>query len=215
MNSLPNRPFSRAKGYARLLQNLKGSAGTSAGTNAQDCEFIDLVRLDALREGLGQPELDPSESENQVWWLTIQRWEHETGSEEWIEKLKNADTETLTCLVDKLDEDTQDRPASTSSTKTKALRAYAGILRFCKAAEEYGYIEVSAYLKILRLRQRARVGEISRSEVSCRALGRTFGVDHKTIAAWNERAKKLGVTLNDWDYERLRQIVKPSKRAPP
>jgi hypothetical protein len=117
--------------------------------------------------------------------------------------------------VDKLDEEARERPVSTDYPKRNAFRAIAGVLRLVQAAEEHGWVEASGPLKVMRLRRAAALGEIQRSEVSYRALARRVGVSDKTIKAGDKRAKELGVTLDDWDYERLRRIVKPPKRAPP
>src|SRR5215217_1375302 len=190
MNSIPPQPSPSDEGLARLRQVLKD--------NPKD------------------PRADDTEgAEELAWFLSIMRWAHEADSEEWIEKLLSADAEAITRLVDKLDEEAQERPASTDYPKRKAFRAIAGILRLVQAAEECGWVEISSPLKVMRLRRAAEAGEIPRSEVSYRALGRAVGVSDKTIKAWDKRAQELSVTLDDWDYERLRQIVKPSKRAPP
>jgi hypothetical protein len=176
--------------------------------------------LEALIEAGKEQELGAFEAEDAEYkpdaTRRIERWVHETDAEEWIEKLLRADAEALTRLVDKLDElASREHPAGTASDKAKAFRAYAGVLRFLQAAEEYGYVEVSGPLKVMRLRRAAAAGEIPRSEVTKRKLAEKVGVSDKTITAWDKRAQQLGVTLDDWDYERLRQIVSPRKRGPP
>ncbi len=214
MNSIPSQPSLSDEGLARLLQALKDTP-----KNTRD-DLIEIlareVSLDALQEVGKDPRIKDAEgAEDLAWFLSIMQWAHEADSEEWIEKLLSADAEAITRLVDKLDEEAREHPGSTDYPKRKAFRAIAGILRFVQAAEEYGSVEISGPLKVMRLRRAADAGEIRRSEVSYNALGRAVGVDGKTIKEWDKRAEELGVTLDDWDYERLRQIVKPSKRAPP
>ena len=210
------RAGAASEGLARLLQALKSNPD-AGGDDEQLIEIIvKVVSLDALEEEGKDPRADDADgAEDLSWFLSVMRWAHEAGSDEWIEKLLSADAEAITRLVDKLDEEARERPASTDYPKRNAFRAIAGVLRLVQAAEEYGWVESSGPLKVMRLRRAAAAGEIPRSEVSYRALGRHVGVDGKTIKAWDKRAEELGVTLDDWDYERLRQIVNPSKRAPP
>ncbi len=219
MNSIPPKPSPSDEGLARLRQALKDNPDTREELRKLlviGHSLEEPVSLDALQEVGKDPRVKDAEAaEELAWFLSVMRWAHEAGSDEWIEKLLSADAEALTRLVDKLDEEARERPASTDYPKRKAFRAIAGILRFVQAAEEYGWVEISGPLKVMRLRRAAEAGEIRRSEVSNRALARAVGVSDKTIKAWDKRAEELGVTLDDWDHERLRQIVKPSKRAPP
>ena len=81
-----------------------------------------------------------------------------------------------------------------------------------QAANKAEFVRVSDYLHVMDIRRQAAE---KRRPVSNRAVARLLGESESKIRRWDKRAKELGVTPEDWDFERLRQIVKPSKRAPP
>ena len=219
MNSISSNPTPSEEGLARLLRALKNNPDTRDELRklpviARTSE--EPLSLEDLKEAGKDPRGNDAEgAEELAWFLSTMRWAHEADFEEWVEKLLRAPAESVALLVDKLDEEARERPASTDYPKREAFRAIAGILRLVLAAEEHGWVEISRPLKVMRLRHAAAAGEIPRSEVTQRQLAKKVGVSDKTITAWDKRAKELSVTLDDWDYERLYQIVKPSKRAPP
>jgi hypothetical protein len=213
-NSVPPRSSRSAKGWENLRRNLE------ALENGQDdlgrpLEVQEQSLEPLLERGFEPKEADDEDNAGHL----LDNIEHalrNMRAPEWAKQIaaSKADAEDLSLLVETL-EKYADIFKTAGQNRFLAVLVYLRLLRFAAIAAERGVVRVSDYLEVMQLRERARVGDIKRSEVSYRALGRRFGVDGKTIKAWDERAKQLGVTLDDWDYVRLRRIMRPSRRAPP
>jgi hypothetical protein len=124
------------------------------------------------------------------------------------------DYDTLDLLVEILEENEDDYIKATNFNKVRGVQVTARVVRSLKAAAERNskFVRVSDYLHVMDIRYQ---GAALRHPVSTRAIARLLGESESKIRRWDKRAKKLGVTPDDWDFERLQQIVKPSKRAPP
>jgi hypothetical protein len=124
------------------------------------------------------------------------------------------DYDTLDLLVEILEENEGDYIKATNFNKVRGVQVTARVVRGLKAADERNteFVRVSDYLHVMDIREQ---GAAMRRPVSNRTIARLLGESESKIRRWDNRAKELGVTPDDWDFERLQQIVKPSKRAPP
>ena len=169
---------------------------------------LDPVSLDGLKEEAGY---DPPEDteEDDYFWLNMRRGLEELPWDSWTKKLSRLDSSTLSRLVWVLEEKRADAINAIGEDRYRARLGTVQVIRHLQAAREKkkDFIRVSDYLHVLDLR--------ASYKLSNRAIARILKVDESKIRRWDKRAKELGVTPEDWDVERLRQIVKPSKRAPP
>jgi hypothetical protein len=214
MNRLPDKPWSSAKGYALLKRTLEGNRPAS-----EPPEEVKEVNIDSV-DSKDLPEEDPP------FWTKLLDALATMDSGEWARILATQDSREIALLADTLDDYSEHYKNHAGETRVDSVHAHAGVMLLLRRAVEQGkgqaapgqdkaWVSISDYLHIMWLRERASVREIPRSEVSYRALARRFGVSDKTVKAWDKRAEGLGVTLDDWDADRLARIVKPSMRAPP
>lgn len=180
-------------------------------------DIFDVASLDELRENKGYVHEEAGENEEDYVRHTLKHGLKNMHSDQWAEKMGALSAGQLALLVELLEDYEEDAVKNVDKDRFYSVRTYARVMwRLTSAVEQdKEFLRVSDYLRVMWLRERARIGEISHAAVSARALGKRFGVDGKTIAAWDKRAKELHVTPADWDPERLQQVMKPSKRAPP
>jgi hypothetical protein len=214
-NSVPSRPPRSAKGWENLRRNLKASDEDGQERLVRPLEMREESLEPLLERGFEPKEADNEDSAEHLL-DNIGHALRNMPASEWAKQIaaSAADADDISLLVETLEKHA-DTFKTAGQTRFLAVLAYLKVLRFAPIGAERSLVRVSDYLEVMQLRERARVGAIKRVEVSYRALGRRFGVDGKTIKAWDKRAKQFGVTLDDWDYVRLRQIMRPSRRAPP
>lgn len=198
MNSLPSHSLrmSRAE-FREVLSFVRGELDTlpleKCQDKAEDTEAA--AQRVQLRVGVLQ-------------WLTA------LTPDERRKKMCTLDHDTLELLVEILEENQDDFVKSTNYHKVQGVLVTARVVRTLKAAIENKaeFVRVSDYLHVMDIRQQAAA---KRRSISNRAVARLLGESESKIRRWDKRANELGVTPEDWDFERLRQIVKPPKRAPP
>jgi hypothetical protein len=221
MNSLPPNHWSSTKGFDLLRRTIDGYRYVS---EPLPNEGYREVPLEPLVER-GEEPTDESYTP-ELWLRLVSALDTDMNSKGWGKALSTLDAETLARLVDTLDDYYSEYVKRVGEAKFRTVRSTAGVMLLLTRAIESGkgqtviggdkaWARVSDYLYVMVHRERARSREIPRSETTNRALARSLGVSDKTIAAWDERAERLGVTLDDWDSDRLESIVKPRKRAPP
>jgi len=180
-------------------------------------DIFNVASLDELRENKDYVHEEVVENEEDYAWHTIKHGLANMHSDQWAVKMGAPSAGQLALLVELLEDYEEDAVKNVGKDRFYSVRTYTRVMGRLTIAVEQGkkFVRVSDYLHVMWLRELARIGEISHSAVSDRALGKRFGVDGKTIAAWDKRAKELHVTPSVLDSERLRQIMKPSRRAPP
>lgn len=144
----------------------------------------------------------------------VLQWLTALTPDERRKKLCTLDHDTLDLLVEILEENWDDFIKATNYPKVRGVQVTARVVRTLKAALEnkVEYIRISDYLHVMDVRQQAAE---KKQPISNRAVARLLGESESKIRRWDKRANELGVTPEDWDFERLQQIVKPSKRVPP
>ncbi len=200
------------KGYALLRRNLNALHEPAPPK-------VRVESIESLEQVVGTRDEPKDDGDDGVFWFKLVDALAKMEPEQWPKMMADNDLDALTIsrLVETLEDYAEYYIELVGETRFNVVRLYASLMRRLQTAieGERGFVRVSDYLHVMWLKERAKAGDIPRLEVSYRALGRRFGVDGKTVKAWDARAKQLNVTLDDWDVERLMQIMKPSKRAPP
>ncbi len=164
---------------------------------------LDPVSLEKLREAGQEPEDVEDVRQRAHLRAGMLHWLTSLSFDELSRKFADLDPETLELVREIIDEVADDAVKDTG--KQKLMAAYLKVA----AKEGREFVKISDYLHIMDLRA-------VHPNVSTRALARMLKKSETTIRRWDKRAKELGVTREDWDLERIKQIVKPSRRrAPP
>jgi hypothetical protein len=215
MDSLPKQPSTRDKGYDLLLRNLKDSRNSRnapASPKIQTKIPLEFVPLEMLQEQGIEPE-DIADDEDYTW-ASLKNWFKRMPVEQRNKFMCSMRAEDLSTLVRALEGLTDKATEALGKNKYMTIRTMTRIIWHLQTAIERGkeFTKVSDYLHVMQIREQART---RKRRASNRAIARLLKVDESKIRRWDERAKKLGVTLEDWDFERLQQIVRPPRRAPP
>jgi predicted DNA-binding protein (UPF0251 family) len=184
-------------------------------------EFNELLWI--TRGGLDPVSLEKCRDEPEDTEDTTQRVQLRAGVLQWLttltrdernKKMCALDHDTLDLLVEVLEENWDDFTKAAGYYKVRGTQVTARVVRGLKAlkANKEEFVRVSDYLHVMDIRQQAAA---RRRPVSNRAVARLLGESESKIRRWDKRANELGVTPEDWDFKRLQQIVKPSKRVPP
>lgn len=180
------------------------------------------INLEPLLEAGFEPE-DKSDEPPPLWRRLVGPLD-DMNSEKWAsEVISKLDSRAISRLVETLEDDREYYTKAVGETRVKAVYSHAKVMLFLKKAIEQGYgqavigtskpwIRVSDYLHVMQIREQ---GVARRRRVSNRVIAGLLEVDESTIRRWDKRAQRLGVTLEDWDFDRLQQIVKPPRQAPP
>jgi hypothetical protein len=210
MDSLPEQLSTRDKGYDLLRQNLKESRNAPDPPKTQVEIKPKFVAIETLQ---GFDPEDTADDEDYMW-VSLKKWFKEIPAEQRNKKMCSMSAEDLSTLVRTLEGSEDTAVKVLGKNRYLVICLMARVIWRLQTAIEGGkeLVRVSDYLHVMQIREQARA---RRRHASNRAIARLLKVDESKIRRWDKRAKELGVTLEDWDFERLQQIVKPTRQAPP